>query len=109
MSYQGRCSCGKVVLAISGEPVATRQCWCRQCQRIAVGGPTHNAMFRTEHVAIEGTLASHAYLAKYPEQAINFTLADFSFWRIAPKDARFIAGFGRIHNVSGEELMRAAG
>jgi putative heme iron utilization protein len=50
-----------------------------------------------------------AYLAKYPEQAINFTLADFSFWRIEPKDARFIAGFGRIHNVSAEELRNAAG
>ncbi len=64
MSYSGRCGCGKVVLAIAGEPVATRQCWCRQCQRIALGGPTHNAMFRTEDLRIEGTLASHAYVAR---------------------------------------------
>jgi nitroimidazol reductase NimA-like FMN-containing flavoprotein (pyridoxamine 5'-phosphate oxidase superfamily) len=49
------------------------------------------------------------YLEKFPEQAINFTLADFSFWRIAPRDARFVAGFGRIHNLSAEELKRAAG
>ena len=46
---------------------------------------------------------------KIPEQAINFELADFSFWRIVPKDARFIAGFGRIHNLSAEELKHAAG
>jgi hypothetical protein len=48
------------------------------------------------------------WLAKYPEQAINFELADFSFWRIVPKDARFIAGFGRIHNLSAGELAGAS-
>lgn len=45
-----------------------------------------------------------AWLARFPEQAINFQLADFSFWRIAPRDARFVAGFGRIHNLSAAEL-----
>ncbi|MGQ0510620.1 MAG: hypothetical protein ACT4P9_08390 [Betaproteobacteria bacterium] len=45
-----------------------------------------------------------AWLARFPEQAINFQLADFSFWRIAPRDARFIAGFGRIHNLSAADL-----
>ena len=44
------------------------------------------------------------WLKKYPEQKINFELADFSFWRIAPRDARFVAGFGRIHNLSAAEL-----
>jgi heme iron utilization protein len=45
-----------------------------------------------------------AWLERFPEQAINFDLADFSFWRIVPRDARFIAGFGRIHNLSAQEL-----
>ena len=45
-----------------------------------------------------------AWLARFPEQAINFELADFSFWRITPRDARFVAGFGRIHNLSAAEL-----
>src|SRR5438552_8517831 len=45
-----------------------------------------------------------AWLARFPEQAINFQLADFSFWKIAPRDARFVAGFGRIHNLSAAEL-----
>jgi heme iron utilization protein len=48
------------------------------------------------------------WLARFPEQAINFTLADFSFWRIVPKDARFVAGFGRIHNLSSQELQHAS-
>ncbi len=45
-----------------------------------------------------------AWLERFPEQAINFELADFSFWRIAPRDARFVAGFGRIHNISAAQL-----
>jgi heme iron utilization protein len=47
------------------------------------------------------------WLKRFPEQAINFTLADFSFWRITPHDARFVAGFGRIHNLSPTELKQA--
>lgn len=50
-----------------------------------------------------------AWLARFPAQAINFELADFSFWQIAPRDARFVAGFGRIHNLSAAELAAAAG
>jgi putative heme iron utilization protein len=49
-----------------------------------------------------------SWLARYPESAINFTLADFSFWSIRPHSARFIAGFGRIHNLSAQALAEAA-
>ncbi|HUQ74956.1 MAG TPA: pyridoxamine 5'-phosphate oxidase family protein [Burkholderiales bacterium] len=49
-----------------------------------------------------------AWLQRFPEQAINFELADFSFWKITPRDARFIAGFGRIHNLSPSDLKGAA-
>ena len=45
-----------------------------------------------------------AWLKRFPQQAINFALADFSFWKIAPRDARFVAGFGKIHNLSAAEL-----
>jgi putative heme iron utilization protein len=45
-----------------------------------------------------------AWLQRFPQQAINFELADFSFWQIAPRDARFVAGFGRIHNLSATDL-----
>jgi hypothetical protein len=63
VSHTGKCGCGKVVLAISGDTLGVRQCWCRQCQQIAAGGPTHNAIFRAEEVTISGDLASHAYIA----------------------------------------------
>lgn len=49
----------------------------------------------------------HAWLARFPEAAIQFELADFSFWRIAPREARFVAGLGRIHNL-GPDALRAA-
>jgi hypothetical protein len=61
--FIGRCACGQVNLTIAAEPVATRQCWCRQCQKLAGGGPTHNAMFVTEAITLVGRTASHSYTA----------------------------------------------
>ena len=63
MSYTGRCACGQVTLAIAGEPVTARQCWCRQCQQVAGGGPTHNVMFRTDDITIAGAIATRSYVA----------------------------------------------
>ena len=63
MTYTGRCACGKVTLAISGEPIGTRQCWCRQCQQVAGGGPTHNAIFKADEVRLAGEIASNGWLA----------------------------------------------
>lgn len=63
MSYTGRCACGAVTATISGEPVGVRQCWCRQCQQVAAGNATTNAMFATSDVELSGALATHSYLA----------------------------------------------
>jgi putative heme iron utilization protein len=69
--------------------------------------------FTLMRISIRGTARNLAnpqaelqrlWLARFPEQKINFELADFSFWRIEPRDARFVAGFGRIHNLSAAEL-----
>ena len=59
---------------------------------------------RAENLPGEQPGLRQQWLVLFPEQAINFELADFSFWRIAPRDARFVAGFGRIHNLSAAEL-----
>jgi putative heme iron utilization protein len=48
-----------------------------------------------------------AWLSRFPEQEITFGLADFAFWRVVPRDARFIAGFGKIHNLSAQALSAA--
>lgn len=63
MTYTGRCACGAVSLKIEGAALATRQCWCRQCQTIAAGGPTHNAIFKGDDVRIDGTLAQASWPA----------------------------------------------
>lgn len=68
--------------------------------RVSIRG--HAVQLKDENPALKS-----AWLARFPEQAINFELADFSFWRIAPRDARFVAGFGRIHNLSAAELQRS--
>ena len=49
-----------------------------------------------------------AWVSRFPEQAVTFEFADFSFWKIAPRDARFVAGFGRIHNLSADALKNAS-
>lgn len=63
MPYTGRCACGAVTLEIRGKPLGTRQCWCRQCQQIAAGGPTHNAIFGSEDVTVTGSLATAGWQA----------------------------------------------
>lgn len=63
MSHRGRCNCGAVSAEMAGEPVAVRQCWCRQCQKAAAGGPTHNAMFHTVDVSLSGETRAWSYLA----------------------------------------------
>ena len=68
---------------------------------------------RGESVPIANDAPAHAslkaeWLQRFPESAINFELADFQFFRITPTDARFVAGFGRIHNLSAEALIAAS-
>lgn len=63
MGYTGRCSCGAVEVRIDAEPLAVRQCWCRRCQKIAAGGPTHNAIFPTDSIVTDGVTASDNYIA----------------------------------------------
>ena len=63
MAYRGRCNCGAVSTSIVGEPVSVRQCWCRQCQRAAAGGPTNNAIFPTDAVSLSGPVAAWDYVA----------------------------------------------
>ena len=63
MAYTGQCACGAVKLAINGDALGVTQCWCRQCQKSAAGGPTQNAIFFTNDVAITGALGGYGYVA----------------------------------------------
>jgi putative heme iron utilization protein len=49
-----------------------------------------------------------AWLERFPASRVTFELADFSFWQIVARDARFVAGLGRTYNLSATDLARAA-
>ncbi|TAN50766.1 MAG: pyridoxamine 5'-phosphate oxidase [Betaproteobacteria bacterium] len=53
-------------------------------------------------------ILKNAWLARFPQSAVTFELADFAFWSVAVRDARFVAGLGRTHNLSAADLARAA-
>lgn len=49
----GGCLCGSIRYRLSGEPVISRICWCRDCQHLA-GNGTANAIFPTDCIQIDG-------------------------------------------------------
>ena len=61
--YTGGCNCGAVSATLNGEPIAVRRCWCRQCQKLAAGSATTNAMFKTEDLALSGAVSTWDYVA----------------------------------------------
>lgn len=52
--------------------------------------------------------ARTAYLAKYPEASPNFSMSDFSLFRITVHRARYVAGFGKIYNLVPEDFRQLA-
>ena len=58
----GRCLCGAVSFRLATEPLATRICWCRDCQHLAANG-TVNLLVRAEGLSISGVLAEHVKTA----------------------------------------------
>ena len=57
----GRCLCGDVHYRISADPIATRICWCRDCQRMAANGTVNLAVPTT---ALEFTGAVSEFTVK---------------------------------------------
>ena len=52
----GHCLCGNVSFKLVGEPLATRVCWCRDCQHLAANG-TVNMLVPADALAISGAVA----------------------------------------------------
>lgn len=61
-----------------------------------------------ERGSAEYSAARAVYLARFPEAAFNFSLADFGLFRIEPTTARYVAGFGKIFNLRVSHLNEAA-
>lgn len=63
---------------------------------------------RVERVAPDDHAAVALYLARFPRSRMLFSLGDFALYRLTPRVARFVAGFGRTYNLAPEHLARAA-
>jgi hypothetical protein len=59
----GRCFCGAVRFKFNERPIALRACWCRDCQYLAAGNASVNAIFRTESITVTGTLSEYVSTA----------------------------------------------
>ena len=55
----GRCYCGAVTFSFREGPIAARMCWCRDCQYLACGNASVNAIFRTETFEAAGERAAY--------------------------------------------------
>ncbi len=70
--------------------------------RVSVQGEAHEiARAAAEHAAYAA-----AYLDRYPDAEQMFGFADFSLFLIRPVSARFVAGFGEAHSLTGESVIR---
>jgi putative heme iron utilization protein len=56
----------------------------------------------------EYEIAKTGYLKKFPLAAAAFDLADFSLYGIAPRTARYVAGFGKIFNLGLNDFIAAS-
>ena len=59
----GRCFCGAVRFAFDHQPLAVRACWCRDCQYLACGNASVNAVFRLPGMRMTGETGDHASTA----------------------------------------------
>ncbi|MEM7191912.1 MAG: GFA family protein [Pseudomonadota bacterium] len=63
MGYKGGCLCGAVRYTVNADPLVTRMCWCRDCQKFGAGSATVNAIFPSEAVHIEGVMGDYESIA----------------------------------------------
>jgi len=63
MAITGRCFCGQVRYTVDAQPLGARTCWCRDCQYIASGSATNNALFPDEAVQFTGEIATLVKIA----------------------------------------------
>ncbi|GLS12964.1 MULTISPECIES: GFA family protein [Hydrogenophaga] len=66
----GGCLCGQVRFRLTAEPIASRVCWCKDCQRIASNG-TVNLIVPTAAMEISGNLGEYTRTADSGNQVIR--------------------------------------
>ena len=86
---------------------------------IAAPDPGHGEVLALPRVTLQGVAtmiekdtpdyeqARSRYLSKLPTSTVMFTLGDFDLFRITPLRGRFIAGFGRTYEFTGDEVRES--
>ncbi len=59
----GHCYCGAVRFRFGEPPVAMRACWCRDCQYLAAGNASVNAIFPVATLEVSGEPAEYVSTA----------------------------------------------
>lgn len=54
----GSCLCGGVRYSASSDPVISRICWCRTCQKVS-GNGTANAIFPSANIEVAGLMSCY--------------------------------------------------
>ena len=54
----GHCLCGAVSFKLAAEPLATRVCWCRDCQHLSANG-TVNLLVPADGLTISGAVSEY--------------------------------------------------
>ena len=62
-SIEGGCLCGAVRYHVTAQPITTRVCWCRLCQKIGAGSATVNVFFPTETMVVTGETVNYESIA----------------------------------------------
>jgi len=76
---------------------------------VAPSGPEMQEQPRVNQIGdiapVEDTATTERYLRYFPEAAHYLEIGGFRFFRIEPKSLRYIAGFGSIHSIAGENYL----
>lgn len=98
----GSCLCGAVSFSLATEPLATRICWCRDCQHLSANG-TANLLVAAEGLTITGALAEYTKTADSGNQVIRQFCPDCGTHLFAKSSARpqfRVIRAGNLHDVS---------
>lgn len=60
---EGGCRCGAIRYHLDAEPLAVRQCWCRDCQYWACGSASVNLVVRRDALHVHGVPLHYGSLA----------------------------------------------
>jgi heme oxygenase (biliverdin-IX-beta and delta-forming) len=106
---------GSPILLISGLAVHTRNIAADHRVSLLLAEPGAPDPLTAPRISITGTaerltdsavaIARRRYLAAHPSAELFVDFADFSFYRIAPETVHLVAGFGRIVDLRGAEVL----